>query len=123
MPKFTIPPEATVSDILAALDQWAVDNQESTVMMHLWDVFAGLRGPDRHEDNQYKGNTTANLRGIALPKFAELAGMEVNSNVSMGTIETLCGWGADDVSGHFACHVRWAAQVLRQVMDERGIRG
>jgi hypothetical protein len=71
MTNFTIPGEVGVEDLLRALDEWAVQNDEKG--RALWAVLTAMRGPDQKmtpDAKLMKQYTTGIVRRLALPRLA-----------------------------------------------------
>lgn len=109
MPKFTIPRDATVLDVFAALDARFGDALDATEMATL---LSAIRGPDDQSD-ELKCRFTQIIRGFLIPELCATTGMHyyespthVELDAARERIQTATG------QPHFISHLGRALDTL-----------
>lgn len=133
---FTIPADATVREILEAIDQWADTlpieygyDRATQPAFQMWNILAALRGPDSGAGT-LKHFTTAIIRQTVLPKLANRVGVDINGNKGIDGMPTEAysdktqayiqsgGMHYENNHSHFMWHIEMAKEAIVRLYPE-----
>lgn len=86
----------------------------------LWDILTALRGPDRDDQQRYKGGLTAVIRSAAFPKAAVARSRAFSADFAPSyTGQEVKTGAAGLANSHYGLHVEAAAVALGLDVDKR----